>query len=486
MAHFRSKKNRNRNELGKSLRSFEKLENRQVMTGFGHEVSYSIEDYDVTQCWAEVEVKVTVHGTESDERIEFFGLGAALEGVQAEANGEGFHGKFYSVRILDENGVESYFKQASAFRIMDGVEVAEDFLTCYDPAIDINVVPEVFGHGGADEIEVRDSHFPGPLTFPAHNTYHNLSLRVRDTKVYGGEGSDTLISDESPSWLYGEGGNDTLIGGAGPDILIGGEGDDTLYGHTGTSNFSQGVDVDWLFGNDGDDDLFGGGGDDALDGGAGDDELHGGYGDDVLRGGGNEDELYGGWGDDTLRGGSHDDYLQGDSGEDRIYGDSGADTLRGGNHDDVLYGGSNDDKMFGGYGKDILWGGSGNDDMYGHTESNINGGIGGYLQNGDIDWLWGESGNDYLHGGNGDDFLIGGQHNDRLFGGDGNDSLFGQAGNDRLWGETMHGGSGADVFEGSTRLAAYFRAEDYDRSEGDTLAVGRVLSFGAPVFQIGG
>lgn len=89
----------------------------------------------------------------------------------------------------------------------------------------------------------------------------------------GTEGADVLTTGLRDGRLWGGGGNDTLTGGRGEDVLLGGDGNDVLLGARGE---------DRLLGGAGDDILNGGAGRDIVTGGAGADRF------DLVRGTGRD------------------------------------------------------------------------------------------------------------------------------------------------------------------------------------------------------
>lgn len=211
--------------------------------------------------------------------------------------------------------------------------------------------------------------------------------------AHGGNGNDTLISENAGSWsyLWGEAGDDVLVGGSYSGFFAGGLGNDTITG-------SAGLNFIW--------------GDDQFANGLG--------GNDVITGGDNYDYVMAGGGDDLVYGNGGGDYLSGNQGNDALYGGVGNDTLSGGQGVDTLVGGTGDDT----YGVDNVAdivtenAGEGTDTVQASiaytlganlenltlmNSSAING-TGNELNN----VLTGNSANNTLTGGAGDDILKGG------------------------------------------------------------------------------
>jgi hypothetical protein len=172
------------------------------------------------------------------------------------------------------------------------------------------------GTDGDDQIVVRQ--IEGKLSIDNtairhHGDYvtHIDALMVDSIEVFGFAGDDQIrlnseaIPGQQPilinSRIYGGDGNDTIFGTAAADRIYGGLGDDMIWGGGGD---------DWIFGGDGNDQLFGGEGNDWLDGGNGDDLLDGGSGRNSLLGGEGSDILVGVLGRDAFDGGMGDDRLR--------------------------------------------------------------------------------------------------------------------------------------------------------------------------------
>lgn len=178
---------------------------------------------------------------------------------------------------------------------------------------------------------------------------------------------------------------DTVYGGAGSDTILTGDDNDLVHGGDQADSIDAGFDDDTVHGDDGNDIILGNEGQDLVYGGAGDDLIYGGLttGDITevnvpdatdLRPDNNTDTLYGGLGNDTIYGMDDADKLLGDDGDDQLYGGidndsliggAGADLLSGDQGDDLLDGGADADTLVGGEGRDTLEGGGGADTLDG-------------------------------------------------------------------------------------------------------------------------
>ncbi|MDX5357764.1 MAG: Hint domain-containing protein, partial [Rhodobacterales bacterium] len=178
---------------------------------------------------------------------------------------------------------------------------------------------------------------------------------------------------------------DTVYGGAGSDTILTGDDNDLVHGGDQADSIDAGFDDDTVHGDDGNDTILGNEGQDLVYGGAGDDLIYGGLttGDITevnvpdatdLRPDNNTDTLYGGLGNDTIYGMDDADKLVGDEGDDQLYGGidndsliggAGADLLSGDQGDDLLDGGADADTLVGGEGRDTLEGGAGADTLDG-------------------------------------------------------------------------------------------------------------------------
>jgi Ca2+-binding RTX toxin-like protein len=279
-------------------------------------------------------------------------------------------------------------------------------------------------------------------------------------KVYGQDGSDTIIVLSAA--------NCVLDGGNSNDYLQGGDGNDKLYGRNG------------------DDILVGGDGNDYLDGGNDDDVLYGGDGNDTLIGGNGEDTLYGGWGVDIYKPGCHYvDTMYTTDGEDIVYPDNDWRTPDVWYHYDptrvtppwVLQSGTlTVDWSQQATGAWIQATGPSTVEIWWNGSTWTITGVGRFI-------FWGSPYDDFVdmtlfagqteqHGAAGNDTLRGGQVNDVIFGDAGNDWLYGGPGVDQITGgdgvDQVWGGSGGDsvnLLDGV--LGDLFN--DFSPSEGDTL-----------------
>ena len=193
--------------------------------------------------------------------------------------------------------------------------------------------------------------------------------------LFGGDGDDLIFDSGGNNTLDGGAGNDSLQAyGAGNDILIGGEGDDFLAAFAGDKYLDGGVGLDTMYGGDGDDTLISEDTDAFVYGLRGIDfgifdrstlasnfvfdldsqiivdnssgfgvvladqtevwgiermEFRAGSGNDNLSGGGLNDTLVGNDGNDTLVGRAGDDVLDGGAGTNFLTGGAGNDTLIG-------------------------------------------------------------------------------------------------------------------------------------------------------------
>lgn len=236
----------------------------------------------------------------------------------------------------------------------------------------------IYGYGGNDRLE---------------GGFHASNF------VYGGDGNDTLKGGTGVNRLYGETGNDYLeVFWDAPDSrLFGGAGSDTLVSGSVTNGF-----------------LILGSGGIYMDGGSGADAMYGGAGGDTFIVDNAKDQVIETWRPAaqnelnpadtirtkvsfTLRSDTRIEILEAYSPKDttaiKLLGNGFSQTLTGNGGNNVIYGYGGNDVLKGGAGKDQLFGGQGLDKLYGEAGNDI---------------LKGEAGNDKLYGNIGADVLSGG------------------------------------------------------------------------------
>lgn len=151
------------------------------------------------------------------------------------------------------------------------------------------------------------------------NTSAFLIPGVTQYIISGGEGSDTIITNNVSQSIFGGEGNDLIRTGNGADVINAGSGNDRVFA-------GRGNDV-----------INGGAGDDYIDGGHGADVIYGGLGDDFIFGRKGNNTLFGGEGNDIVNTGDHTSTADGGAGNDLIV----ARLKKGGDH--VLTGGTGED-----------------------------------------------------------------------------------------------------------------------------------------------
>jgi Ca2+-binding RTX toxin-like protein len=226
---------------------------------------------------------------------------------------------------------------------------------------------------------------------------------LRDIKIEGLEGDDTLTGSDGNDWLLGDVGNDSLRGGLGNDVLYSGTGDDTLRG-------GEGIDV-LAFASSAGDSFF---------------DTN-----DVVEGSNGVDFVA----PDNLNVMSN--YALTDANLisiERVIGSNLSDNITAAGYA-YTQGGFNDNRATTGY--------TGSAKL----EVRINGRTGddSITGSGFGDWLLGEDGNDTLRGGNGNDVLAAGAGDDDLNGQNGDDFLLFASLDPFGPGDVISGGNGVDT-----------------------------------------
>jgi Ca2+-binding RTX toxin-like protein len=251
--------------------------------------------------------------------------------------------------------------------------------------------------------------------------------------------NDHVDSGDGLDSVWGGAGSDMLITAAGSDLVYGGAGNDTISTNHGFDTVYAGLGNDKVSTGDHDDYIAGEAGNDTLDGNNGNDSIYGGDGDDSVTGGAGRDNIHGNAGFDEV---NYKDHFQpvvvrltgasnnGQSGENDTVGVS-FEAIRGGSGADTLIGNGVANRIWGESGDDVIRAGDGND--------TVDAGFGD-------DSVWGEGGADSLDGYLGDD---------ELFAGGGDDTVIGHYGQDRLitlggGKDKAVGGVGHDIYVADT------------------------------------
>ena len=189
---------------------------------------------------------------------------------------------YYLVAVVDSDRVVAETSDANnQTRFDSGIFVAQD---TGDSVVHI--------HGGDTADEASASVVDGLLRIGQAEYVFDYSLMsIKGVRFRGHGGNDGLTI--SVEWyhyllsrLYGGDGDDSLTGGVGDDYFDGGAGNDTLLGQDGHDVIVGGDGADEIEGNNGDDILVGDEDDASIDGGDGDDDLYGGNGSNTSGGSG--------------------------------------------------------------------------------------------------------------------------------------------------------------------------------------------------------
>ncbi|KQN04727.1 hypothetical protein ASE85_06940 [Sphingobium sp. Leaf26] len=370
--------------------------------------------------------------------------------------------------VLGGNGDDVIF--AGYNDVIDGGAGGEDTLyfslmgATHGVTMDFRLPVIANGTGSISGIEnigwVQGSNYGDTLILDQQGSYGPFGV------VYAMGGDDHVVASYYTDHIYGGGGNDILDGRPSGylDILDGGDGNDTLYSNDGSGE---------AYGGNGDDTIYAGG---LVRGGAGNDRI-------VMQSSYYHSGVFGDEGNDEIRTSREGNVVSGGSGADRLIGDAGSDTLIAGDylpgpyyvgsHDmgterDVLSGDGGDDILWAGWG-DSVDGGSGTDRLY-YSLGGATAGValstgifasaspqalgGGTVQNVErLVELMGSAFADRItvatqdslltiHAGAGDDVVTTGDSSVTLNGGDGNDRLVSGAAAD-----SFDGGAGVDTID---------------------------------------
>ncbi len=84
----------------------------------------------------------------------------------------------------------------------------------------------------------------------------NAPIKI-STKLYGGDGNDSIFGGATRDRIYGGDGDDSIRGGSGHDIIYGDAGDDAIFGEAGNDYLVAGEGTNSIQGNRGKDRIFG-------------------------------------------------------------------------------------------------------------------------------------------------------------------------------------------------------------------------------------
>lgn len=170
----------------------------------------------------------------------------------------------------------------------------------------------------------------------------NVGLSLNRVSVKVGEREDTFALKRVNRIVVNSGDGDDYISTGGlrrPTRVFSGQGDDTVRTGQAGDKVYLGPGNDVASVNHGKDTVYGGQGDDTINGGDDDDRLYGDKGDDIILGGNANDRILGGAGDDVVDGENQWDTVSGGRGHDLVFGGNGIDVLIGNNGRDLLVAG---------------------------------------------------------------------------------------------------------------------------------------------------
>lgn len=174
-----------------------------------------------------------------------------------------------------------------------------------------NRVVTVMGTGGADQLE-------GTSGVDVIHAFGG------DDAIFGLQGNDIICGGSGNDTVYAGKGNDVVLGGQGFDVLFGAQGNDILRAAGLSEVDSSGS---RMFGGEGNDTIVGSSRWDRMQGGPGNDIMQGFQGRDWMRGGPGNDRVVGHGGIDDLHGGNGIDFIQVQD-KDVVRGGAGRDGCR--------------------------------------------------------------------------------------------------------------------------------------------------------------
>ena len=338
----------------------------------------------------------------------------------------------------------------------------------------------IYGGAGADLIFNGDSTVG--IALVSLNSMATVSVSGNESKLYGGDGNDTVNNDSFGVKIYGQNGADSINNSGANTSIYGGADNDYVYNKGNESYISLGDGVDSVWNTAENSYILGGNGADVLINQGDGTHLYGNAGNDNLKNFGDGVTLSGGKGNDTIYSSGEAATLSGGSGKDSLYNEGVNAIILGGASKDTIYNEGDHVTISGGTGNDSIsnkgkhivyqfGAGDGKDTIIGFNDGDtVQITEGSYTSKTSGKNVIVSVGNDKLtlknasdkainfitssdstissdsvakdvFGGTGDDKLYGGSGNDKIYGNKGNDSLWGNGGNDSLWGN-----AGADTF----------------------------------------
>lgn len=360
-------------------------------------------------------------------------------------------------------------------------------------------------YGGADADLIFNGDSTVGIVLVSLNSMATVSVSGSESKLYGGDGNDTVNNESSGVKIYGQNGADSINNSGAYTSIYGGADNDYVYNSGNRSYISLGDGVDSVWNTAENSYILGGNGADVLINQGDGTHLYGNAGNDNLRNFGDAVTLSGGKGNDTIYSSGEASTLSGGSGKDSLSNEGVNAVIRGGADKDTIHnegdhvtisGGTGNDSINNNGGKHIVYqfgAGDGKDTVSGFNDGDtvqitkgsytyktsgknviVSVGTGrltlqntadkviNFVKSSDTT-IKSDSLAKVMRGGTGNDYLKGGKGKDKLYGNKGNDTLWGGKENDSLW-----GGDGNDTF---IYQAGEGKDTIFDYSSGDILQI---------------
>lgn len=318
-------------------------------------------------------------------------------------------------------------------------------------------------YGGADADLIFNGDSTVGIVLVSLNSMATVSVSGSESKLYGGDGNDTVNNESSGVKIYGQNGADSINNSGTDASIYGGADNDYVYNSGKESYISLGDGVDSVWNTAENSYILGGNGADVLINQGDGTHLYGNAGNDNLRNFGDAVTLSGGKGNDTIYSSGEASTLSGGSGKDSLSNEGVNAVIRGGADKDTIHnegdhvtisGGTGNDSINNNGGKHIVYQfgtGDGKDTVLGFNDGDT-------VQITEGSYTYKKSGNNIIVSVGTDKLTLrnaadktinfttssdvtgasdslakdirGGTGNDSLWGGKGNDSLYGGGGDD--------------------------------------------------------